>query len=454
MGSIDSAVTAPPAHTRARPAGPFAKGVAGPVLVVLTVLVLVGLRLGVPTGQGRVGGRFEQGLTWALLSDLAGLVALALLAWVIVLSTRLRPLERLFGGLDRLYRWHHLLGGLVVGLAAAHPFALMLHGAGRWSDAGLGLLWFDQGWAVAFGQIALYIMVPLLAVTFVARMHHETFVWVQRVLGLVMLPAALHAVTVGGAVARSVPLRIAVVVVAAAGLTAYVGHTLLGRLLVRRLPYRVLGVRQLAPDLVELALAPEAEPQRFDPGQFAFLTFARPSGIQPHPFSIASAPEEDHLRFVIKAVGDHTRRMSAVAAGGRVRLEGPYGGFSYRYWPHRRQIWVAGGIGVAPFLSMARSLRPGDPPVLLYYCVRHRGEAVFADELRQIERNCPAFSLRVLAEDIDGPPTAALVNPDGAEADAEILLCGPRVMIRALRGELTARGTPASCIHYEDFEYM
>ena len=441
-------------HATARPAGPVGTGITGPLLVVATAVIPALIRLGVHTKRGRGAGAD----IWGVWCDVAGLVALVLLAWVIVLSTRLRLLERLFGGLDRLYHWHHLLAATAFGLAIAHPLAYALSRAGRrWAHDPEALWWSGGHPVIALGQIALYTMTPVImvALLFRTRMRHETFVWIHRVLVLAFVLAGLHALLVGGAIRRSGLLRAYMVVVVVVGMTALIGHTLPGRLVHRHL-YRVNRVRRLGHDLIELTVIPaHADRLHFDPGQFTFVSFAhRPPGRQPHPFSIASSPDEDHLGFVIKEIGDYTRSLEAVPTGDLVRLEGPYGGFSSHYWPHQRQIWVAGGIGIAPFLSMARSLRDSNPPVDLYYCVRHRDEAVFADELRSIEHRRSGLRVHLVVEDLEGPPTTELIKQETCLDEAQILLCGPRVMIRGLRKDLQAHGVPASHIHLEDFEYF
>lgn len=138
-------------------------------------------------------------------------------------------------------------------------------------------------------------------------------------------------------------------------------------------------------------------------------------------------------------------------------LERLFGGRDHLHrWHHLPGIppWVARGIGVAPFLSTAGSPRDGDPPVDLYYCVRHRDEAVFADELNSIEHRHSGLRVHLLIENLQGPPTAGLIGQGTCLDEAQILLCGPRVMIRGLRKDLRAQGVPGSRIHLEDFEYF
>src|SRR5690606_1895637 len=87
-------------------------------------------------------------------------------------------------------------------------------------------------------------------------------------------------------------------------------------------------------------------------GQFAFVTFDRIEGA--HPFTIASADRENGtVTFLIKSLGDFTRNLSQkISVGQTVNIEGPYGCFNFdRRNRKSHQIWIAGGIGITPFLA-------------------------------------------------------------------------------------------------------
>jgi predicted ferric reductase len=88
-------------------------------------------------------------------------------------------------------------------------------------------------------------------------------------------------------------------------------------------------------------------------GQFAFVTFVKQEGS--HPFTIASASETSLSRvvFQIKALGDYTKALGTkLASGQSVMIEGPYGRFTLDHASSDSpQLWVAGGIGITPFLS-------------------------------------------------------------------------------------------------------
>jgi predicted ferric reductase len=154
-------------------------------------------------------------------------------------------------------------------------------------------------------------------------------------------------------------------------------------------------------------------------------------------------------------VGDYTRALRGLEEGAEAVVEGPYGSFSHRSVPGREQIWLAGGIGVTPFLSMARSLRyANEPAVDLYYCVEHAEEAHFLDELQAVAARRGDFRVFLVPRDEVGFLTAErLARESGDLAARDILICGPPAMIESLRSQLRARGVPGERIHAEEFGF-
>lgn len=388
------------------------------------------------------------------LANIAALVGTAALAVTLVLGSRLRVVEWLFGGLDRVYRAHRSLGSVAVGLVVLHALLLALGRALRSGAATWTLFTPEAGWRIFVGVVALAGLLALLALTLSARMRHETFVRVHKSLGIVFLAAVVHVFAVPGTKASSRPLTIYFAALTVLAVVAFARRSLLGRLLVRRHRYRVEGVNRLAPDAVEIVLARDGNGLRFRPGQFVFVRFAELGG-EAHPFSITSAPDEAAVRLVVKALGDHTAMLMDLPPGGSAELEGPYGAFSHLALANRRQVWIAGGIGITPFLSMARSLDGTGHEIDLYYCTAAADHAYFLEELFEVADRNPRVRVipirkadlgRLSADDIEG---ASRDLPD-----KDILICGPPVMVRNLSGQLRARGVPRSRIHYEDFSFL
>jgi predicted ferric reductase len=388
------------------------------------------------------------------LANIAALVGTAAFALALILGSRLRVVERLFLGLDRMYRAHRLLGLVAVSLVVLHALLLVLSRAPLSGVSAWTLFTPGAGWRIFVGVVALAGLLAGLALTLFARMRHETFVRVQKAMGIVFLVASVHVFVVPGSKASSRPLTVYLALLTVLALVAFARRSLFGRLLIRRHRCRVEGVNRLAQDAVEIVLAQDGGRLRFRPGQFVFVRFAELGG-EPHPFSITSAPEEATLRLVVKALGDHTGMLMDLPPGGSAELEGPYGTFSHLALASSRQVWIAGGIGITPFLSMARSLDGAAHEIDLYYCTEAADHAYFLEELFQMADRNPRVRVipirkthlgRLSADDIQG------ASRDLREKD--ILICGPPVMVRNLTRQLRTRGVPRARIHYEDFGFL
>ena len=160
--------------------------------------------------------------------------------------------------------------------------------------------------------------------------------------------------------------------------------------------YTVGAVRRLDERTVEIALDPARTALAFAPGQFVFVAFGGFDGWQRHPFSISGGGSDLQLELTIKATGDYTGGLvEGVRAGVPAKVSGPFGGFDYRTGGPE-QIWIAGGIGVTPFMSWLRSLDAGfNRDVDFHYSVRSPADAVYRDEIQAIAAHHP--SLRVHA---------------------------------------------------------
>jgi predicted ferric reductase len=424
----------------------------------------------------RFDGEYATLTSLAVLCALAGTSAFAL---NLVLGARLWPVEGLFGGLDRMYRAHRVNGQIAFLLLLGHVGLILASRATISADSALDLLTPSAGWTVFSGVLAFGALTLAIFLTLFVRLGHEVFVYVQRAFGFVFLGATYHVFTTDGAKAESWMLNTYLVVLATLGIAAFAYRSLFANVLVHRLRYRVVGVNRLDEFVTEIVMEPVGRALPYAPGQFVFVNFrslALSEAFHPveisvrrrvfairagevanqfHPFSVTSAPGEPTLRITVKAVGDYTRALRRLEIGAEAVVEGPYGEFSHRNVANPRQIWMAGGIGVTPFLSMARSL--GDQNGLdvdFYYCVEHPEEAHFLDELRAIARSREDFDVVVVPRDREGFLSAERIereHPDLPSAD--VLICGPPAMIDNLRSQLRAHGVPVSRIHAEEFGF-
>jgi predicted ferric reductase len=434
-------------------------GLRGPLVLATLSAIPAALWAGSEPLHSRFEGDFVTLTSLAVVCALAGTAAFAL---NLVLGARLRPVESLFGGLERLYRVHRLNGEIAFILLLSHVVLILASRATISTSTALDLLEPGAGWTVFAGALAFAGMLVAILLTLFVRIGHELFVYVQRSFGVVFLGATYHVFTTDGALADSRVLDLYMAALATVGIAAFLYRSVLGNLLVRRRKYRVAAVNRLDGFVTEVVMEPRDRPLSFTPGQFLFVNFREPFSErfppflrnQFHPFSITSTPAERTLRITVKAVGDYTRALRALEHGTEAVVEGPYGSFSSGAVPNHRQIWIAGGIGVTPFLSMARSLNGSARDIDFYYCVEHEPEGHFLDELHAIARGRDDFRVTLVPRERDGFLTAERVAREHEDlGSADVLVCGPPAMIESLRPQMAAYGVGSERFHAEEFNF-
>lgn len=443
-----------------------------PILLLLAFIPLVIWAIAPYSFDKRflANGTFDPKLTLTSLGQALGLVGMAMFALNFALSARLKWMESIFGGMNKIYIVHHILGGLAFVLLLLHPLFII----GRFAvDGGTALgavlvgfvanpsCYTNMGLltpecSTLWGVVGLVLMIAFLYITFFVKLPYQTWKLTHQFMGLAFFFGALHVLTIPSDVAVVVALKYYMYALIAIGFLGILYRTILGFIVVPRVEYVVSEVKQVNKNIVEIVLAPR-HPGRcitYRPGQFVFIGFPDVTGLdEVHPFSISSSPENTCLTLGIKALGDFTGRLRELKPGMRAMIEGPFGRTSYVYYPRKEQIWIAGGIGITPFLGMARSLKPEDGyKIDLYYSAATAEDAAFDAELREIAAKNPNFRLIPWYGQEKGFLSAdAIVKESQGVLGKEIFLCGPPPMMKALRDQFAKWKVPVARIHSEEF---
>ena len=220
---------------------------------------------------------------------------------------------------------------------------------------------------------------------------------------------------------------------------------------------RVVAVDALTHDIRRLRLS-LIEPERiaFQPGQYVDI---RVPGTDEHrSFSMANTPETgSELEFMIKLYPDGRfsglLETGQVGVGDELEVTGPYGVFTLRASSPRRLLFIGGGAGMAPILSLLRSLAEtgSERQATYYYGARSEADLFHLDEIAAL----PAAFVPALSEQ-DWTGECGLITDvvDRGEADlddVDAYLCGPPPMVDAAIALLERRGVPESRIHFDKF---
>jgi predicted ferric reductase len=220
-----------------------------------------------------------------------------------------------------------------------------------------------------------------------------------------------------------------------------------------RFRYRVAAVRPVAAGVVEITGRAVGRRLHFRAGQFTFLRFIKSrSSFPSHPFTISGAPAEGMIQFTIKDLGDHTSGLiSAVARGDEFAVSRAHGAFDPASGL-RRQVWIAGGIGVTPFRSLCQAGLPSDLSVDFFYAYQGADQAAYVEEL---SRSTPAnVRFHPINRSRDGYLTSERISQlVEAHSPVDVYFCGPAAMRRTLRRGLRRGGFPLAGFHYEQFSF-
>ncbi len=218
----------------------------------------------------------------------------------------------------------------------------------------------------------------------------------------------------------------------------------------QRLNDTVLLLTMDAPD------APE-----FDPG--AYFTLQIPGQTAFRAYSPSSWPKDlPKLEFLIRLQpnGAMSKYLSESASIGDVlHIEGPFGEFRWTN-PKNPIIFVAGGTGLAPILSMLRTIaaeRRHHDKILLCFGLNRHSELFYEDELAYLQEMMPRLEVRISV----GEPHQAWTGATGHVTDlikatdvspaTKAFLCGPPPMVSTATNRLKSFGVPESSIMFERF---
>ena len=196
----------------------------------------------------------------------------------------------------------------------------------------------------------------------------------------------------------------------------------------------------------------------FLPGQY--VNIGVPDSGQTRAYSFSSRPGDIHASFLIKHVpgGLMSGWLERAQPGDSVAMTGPLGSFYLRE-VQRPLLLLAGGTGLAPFLSMLEVLAMGGEtrPITLIYGVTRDQDLVLVEALEAFSAQLPNLTLvTCVADPQTAHPRQGYVTQHMASdvlngGDVDVYLCGPPPMVDAVRQYFKQMGMTPASFHYEKF---
>ena len=405
---------------------------------------------------------------WRELSVALGFAGLALMSLQFALTARFKSIKAPYGA-DIVYHFHRQISFVALAFILVHPLLLFI-----FSPRTLALLnIISAPWRARAGVTAVVLLLVLIgASVWRKRLKIEYTHW--RIWHGILATAVIALAITHVVLARhylNTPFKQTLWIAYGifwVGLLAYV--RVLKPILLLRRPYEIESVLPERGNAWSLTIQPVGHSGlKFMPGQFAWITVGNsPFSETEHPFSFSSSTDQQSkLTFTIKELGDFTRKIKTLQPGQKVYVDGPFGHFSVDRHPHAEQfVFIAGGVGITPIMSMLRTLaqRGEKRPLTLIYANRDWESIIFREEIERLRDSLALKVVHVLEKPpVDWTEETGFINqailerhlPKARRCNTiEVFICGPQPMMNAVEQALSNLGIPYGDYHSEQFNLV
>ncbi len=406
-----------------------------------------------------------------------GIFGLCYFLNAMILSTRIRYFDHLFG--------HDRVIGLHARMAFAGLILILIH---RQLKVGGGELLPTR--QITLGYIALIAVASIILITVLFMVKHfihrlrifrRLKSWVtsyapadysklkilHNILPFAAMTAVVH-VLLASTTSGYSPRLVFISVYALTAAALYIRFKFIRPFILSRNIYTISDIRSPGNLVTEVRLT--GRKIKFKAGQYAYWRLkSRAVGNEEHPFTISSAPDEEEIGFSAKSLGDYTSALKGLKTGDKAIIDGPYGKFTLPADESAPVLFLAGGIGITPFLSMVqnmadiRSMRSAT----LIWSVSTRENLVYDGEFLKLMKRLLSFRYKPVINKHDEPIREATVAnfesgringelisrfcPDLVNSKTTVYICGPDPMREAMVKILRSIGVSRLRIRFEKF---
>lgn len=227
-------------------------------------------------------------------------------------------------------------------------------------------------------------------------------------------------------------------------------------MLAKKYKSEVVSIKNPFEGIYTVEFAPMRGKYKFLPGQFLHVALDEDyDGVGQWPesrcFSMQSSPDEKNIKITYAVKGEFTRLMEkSLKVGSEVWLKLPYGDLFQQDHDKKNSVFIAGGTGITPFLSLFTNETFDEyENAKIYLGFRSNDYNIYQKELDCI--NTEENQLKVFYEDVDGVIDIEMIFANNG-VDAQYFISGPPMMISAFKNTLHQKGVPAYNILTDDWE--
>lgn len=399
------------------------------------------------------------------LMYLSGNLGIILMSVAVLISARFAFINKLFGGLDKAYEVHKATATLGFAFGLIHflmyfsnkmfiKFGFLPEPAHSTNPlTGTAVYPFYKA-GYAFLEPAFIILIIIVAIALIRKIPYHIFKYTHKIIPVLYLQIALHAFTVpfrggwvdtiGGYILQGMIIFGTIGAVFSLFNLTGIRHRYNGSLIFKE---------KVSSDIIHLKVKLDSiDNFNFNAGEFVFLKFAH--NIEPHPFSVAGFNKADkELEFYIKECGDFTSKLyDKLAESSKVVVEGPYGEFIFND-NMTTQVWVAGGIGITPFLAKLQTLADNKSNTTINLIYSKIGDTPFDNMLKNLCDKANV-TLHVVDTQKDGLLTYDKIKAFAPNiTSSSIWFCGPVGFRQAVFNGIKSDNINATLFHFDNFSF-
>lgn len=394
------------------------------------------------------------------LMYITGTMGIIFMSVAVIISARLSFVNKIFGGLDKAYDVHRITAAIGFFLGVFHLLLKLannllidlkiLEAPAKSVNPLKGFILDLYNACYAYLEPAFYIMIVVVLIALVKAVPYYYFRITHKLIPVLYLFIAFHSFmapfrsswqfTIGGSIMH--------IIIILGAICAFITiFNLTG--IMHRYKANVKSKKIFGDNIIQLELEMTDANCQYNHGQFVFLKFSHT--MEAHPFSVAGWDKDSKiLTFFIKKSGDFTNQLyDKISAGDKVLVEGPYGEFTFK--GSQKQLWIAGGIGITPFLSKISSLDKQAKEIVFIYS--YIGKSPFEDIIVKqcAEKN---IKLHIVDSQKEGVLTFERIMelaPD--TASYSIWFCGPEMFRKMIEKGMKRNNMTLKKLHYDNFSF-
>ena len=405
----------------------------------------------------------------SILLGFFGLTAYTLFTFELLLVSKNKFLDKHFG-LDKLYRFHMFIAVIAIVFSLIHKLLNNQRDSFQTQFGDVALTIF-----IAVGVFSLLMMVSRLffkvpfvdylrkLLTNTLKIKYQHKVLLHNIMVIAIMILLVH-ILLASPVRSDLTLETILILYFVIPFVLYLYNKIGKVYFSKKHKYVVSDVIKETNNIITLKFKPKfGKIFDYTPGQFLYVRISNsevPS--DEHPFTISSSPTEEGLvGITVKQLGDFSNNLDNVNVGDSAYIDGSYGNFSYLKKDKSDKLcFIAGGIGITPFLGMLRYIKAKDTnkSVKLLWGVRDESEIICMEEFKSFSNIINDFEfIPVLSNDPNYNGEKGFIDEEKIKRhikdifDYDFYICGPPIMLEVQIKNLKALGIPSEKIHYERF---